>query len=432
MNDNSVNIRGARIVDPSCDRDEIGDIFVRDGFIVDSGAKADGSAREIDAKGLVAAPGWIDLHVHFREPGGETSETVASGSKAAARGGFTTVVTMPNTTPPVDSPLQVRRQAELGQAAGHVRTLQAGCITKGRQGRMLADIAGMVEAEAVAFTDDGQTVDDNELMRAAMIECARLRRPVMDHALDPAAAGQGVMHEGALARRLGLPGIPSSAESSIVQRDIALCRETGCAIHIQHVSAQESLKHIRAARREGLPVTGEATPHHLFFNENLLENGDANGKMNPPLRTEKDRQALLAAVADGALSALATDHAPHPAAAKGLSLRDAPFGVTGLETAAAATYTVCVASGLMSIMEWIRRWTEGPASILGLPAPSLAPGSPCHAVLLDLNVEFTPQPRLFASCSTNSPFIGIALRSRVVHTLFHGRTTWSAEIGYET
>ncbi len=426
MKNHSWNIRRGRIVDPTGNRDEIADLFVRNGIIAASETGAEGPVQEIDAQGLTVIPGLLDLHVHFREPGGESSETVASGSQAAAHGGFTAVVAMPNPQPPVDTPERVRRQVDLGRAAGPVRVWPSGCLTQARQGRVVADLAGMAEAGAIAFTDDGQTVPATEVMRAAMVQCATLRRPLLDHALDAGAAGAGIMHEGPCARRLRMPGIPSSAESRIVERDIALCRETGCTVHIQHVSARASVEQIAAARRAGLPVSGEVTPHHLWFTDARLETGDPNYKMNPPLRSEEDRQALLAALADGTLTALATDHAPHAAPGQSQSLQEAPFGIIGLETAVPATYTVCVHSGLMPLMEWVHRWTTGPAAIIGLPAPALSPGQPANIVLLDLDAEIVPDPTSFLSKSTNSPFVGMSLRGRVVHTLHEGRTTWRA------
>ena len=416
----AVLIRNVRVLDPSNGRDEIADLGIADGRMADPASLPNGALDEIDATGLVAVPGLIDMHVHFREPGDTAAETVASGSCAAARGGFTTVVAMPNTVPAVDTAERVREQQALARAAGRIRVLSSGCLTRERQGRALADLAGMAAAGVAAFTDDGSVVPDRALMKEAMRQAAALGLPVMDHALDPELAGSGVMHDGDTARRFGLPGIPSAAETIVVERDIALCRETGCAIHIQHVSAAASVDRIREARRFGLPVSGEATPHHLFLCDSDIPDDNANFKMNPPLRTADDRAALLNAVADGTLQAFATDHAPHTAEAKRRGMRAAPFGVIGLETAVAVTYTACVLSGRMSLMEWIRRWTTGPAAILRMPPPSLAPGQSADLTLLSFDKPFTVGEDTFASLSRNSPFFGMTLTGRAVRTFFSG------------
>jgi dihydroorotase len=421
---NALHIRQGRLVDPSAGIDEIGDLFVLNGRIASRAELRGQTPRLVDARGLTVAPALMDLHVHFREPGGEQAETVASGSRAAARGGFGSVVTMPNTVPPVDRARRVRQQTQRARAAGCVRLLPTGCLTLERQGRATADLAAMAAAGAVAFTDDGSVVSDRAVMADAMRQAARLGRPVLDHALDAQQAGRGVMHEGATARRLKLPGIPAQAETDIVRRDVALCRETGCAIHIQHLSAAASADLVRAARREGLPVSAEVTPHHLWFCDEDVATGDPNFKMSPPLRSREDRAALLAAVADGTVSVLATDHAPHAAAAKARGFMDAPCGVIGLETAVAVTYTACVRSGRLSLLEWLRRWTTGPAAVLGRTPPSLAPGTPADIVLLALDEDVTVNAADFASRSANCPFIGLRLGGRVVATFLAGVQTY--------
>ncbi len=421
----TILIRNARLLDPLACRDEVADIGLADGLFADPVALRGKPDLDFDARGLVALPGLLDIHVHFREPGDPQAETVASGSRAAARGGFATVAVMPNTQPPLDTPARIRDQIELGRQAGLVRILPVGCLTCGRKGEEPADLDGMAAAGAVAFSDDGATVANRDLMRHVMRQAAMLKRPVMDHALDPERAGAGVLHAGETARRLGLPGIPSEAETVIVERDIALCRETGCATHVQHVSAAASVALIRDARRQGLPVSGEATPHHLLLCDEDIPNDNADFKMNPPLRARADRDALLAGVADGTLQAFATDHAPHTAEAKRQGLLRAPFGAIGLETAAAVTYTACVVSGRMNLADWARRWTVGPADVLGLPPPSLAAGQPANLTLFDPNVSFVAGLDLFASRSRNSPFLGRRLTGRVAATFFRGVRTWS-------
>ncbi|HOW97046.1 MAG TPA: dihydroorotase [Kiritimatiellia bacterium] len=419
----AILIRGARLLDPVRNLDAPGDLFLAGGLIAAPPLRIPPDAEIIEARGLAVAPGFIDLHVHLREPGGEEAETIETGCRAAARGGFTTVVAMPNTRPPLDTPELVSAQIRRAEEAGLCRVRPAACITSGRTGGALAPLAELAAAGACAFTDDGTTVADEALMRRALEQAAALGRPILDHAQDPAREKQGVMHEGAWSARWGLPGIPSSAEIEVVERDIRLARETGGRVHIQHVSAAGSAALIRRARAAGLPVSGEATPHHLALTDADVRPEDARWKMNPPLRSEADRAAVLGAVEEGTITVLATDHAPHTAAAKARGFRDAPFGVIGLEAAVGVTYTRLVAGGRMSALDWVRRWTSGPARVLGLPEPSLAPGLPADVALLDLDTEWEIRPESFASKSRNTPFEGWRVRGRAVRTFLGGRTT---------
>ena len=285
----------------------------------------------------------------------------------------------------------------------------------------------MVEAGAAAFSDDGDSVADTQLMASAMRIAAELDIVVMDHALDRHAAGSGVMRHGKVADGLGLPGIRPEAESAVVKRDMELAEQTGCTTHIQHISSFQSVEHIRAARAAGLKVSGELTPHHLALTHDNITSADPNMKMNPPLGTVEDREALIAAVIDGTLRAFATDHAPHTASAKSKGFLDAPFGVVGLETAVGITYTQLVATGLMPALDWLRRWTTGPAHILGRPSPGLVPGQPGDITILDTDSEWIVDSSAFLSRSSNSPFDGMALRGHAVHTLLGGVRTWQAE-----
>jgi dihydroorotase len=417
-------IRNGRLVDPVTGRDEVADLYIEDGCIRSAPPGSGGGFVDIDAKGLVVVPGLIDLHTHFREPGNEEAEDIRSGSRAAARGGFTTVVTMPNTTPATDSAAMVRRTLARARECGSVRVLPSGCITKGRLGQELADLKDMRAAGAVTFTDDGSTVADGELLLRAMAAARDLGVPLMEHALDPALAGAGVMHEGACSARLGLPGIPSAAEESIVARDVLATERTGGRMHIQHVSCRASVDLIRAARATGLPVSGEATPHHLGLTDAAIDGADSNFKMNPPLRDAADREALRHAVADGTITAFATDHAPHRAADKARGFLRAPFGVVGLETAVGVTYSLLVQSGRMPLIEWLRRWTTGPAAVLGMPCAGLADGAPADLAILDLASTWVVRARDFASRSRNTPFEGQTLTGRAVYTFLGGAVTW--------
>jgi dihydroorotase len=423
MNDTWL-IRNGRVVDPRSGTDGVADLAVRAGRFVAPDSLANEPVEVVDAAGLVIVPGFIDLHVHFRDPGLPEAETFETGARAAARGGFTRVLAMPNTTPPVDTPERVN-QARARAAALPVAVEHSACLTRGRTGADVADLPGLAAAGAAAFTDDGATVPDEALMRRALEIAARLGIPVLDHALDPALAADGVIHEGVVSRRLGLPGISSEAEIRCVARDIRLCRETGCPIHIQHVSTREAAALIREARKAGLPVTGEATPHHLALTEADITPESTSLKINPPVRTEADRQALIDAVCDGTLTVLATDHAPHPQAAKARGLRAAPFGAVGLETAVGVTHTVLVVSGRMSLPEWVRRWTSGPASVLGRPTPDFSIGAPADLTVLDLDREWVVRSDAFASRSRNTPFEGRRLRGRAVMTFRSGRLAWS-------
>jgi len=420
-------IKGARILDPAAKIDAFCDLFIQHGVFAPVPATLPSDTVMINAQGLVVAPGFVDLHVHLREPGHEVAETVATGCLAAARGGFTTIVVMPNTNPALDSPEEVAALAKRAAAANLIHVLPAPCITCSRSGQEVADLSALAKAGAVAFTDDGCTVSKNEVMEAAMREAGRLNIPVMDHALDSKLAGHGVMHEGKYSRALGLPGIPSEAETVVIERDIQLSRVTGCVMHIQHVSAAGSVALIRAARKAGLPVSGELTPHHLALTDAVVEAGKPECyKMNPPVRSEADRTALIEGLLDGTIACFATDHAPHTAATKAKGFLTAPFGVVGLETAVGVTYTLLVKKGLMTALDWVACWTTEPARIIGRRAPTLAHGAPADLVLLDLENEWVVNAAEFASKSRNTPFDGWPLFGRAIKTFCDGRLIWSA------
>ena len=342
--------------------------------------------------------GFRDIHVHFRDPGMPQAETRATGTAAAAGGGFVCVTTMPNTTPAGDSVAWLREQIEDDSLP--VRIAPAACITRGRLGREVADLERLAEAGAVAFTDDGSFVSDRNVMREAMHRAAALGRPVMQHAVVPSLLRDGVIRDCRVARAFRLPVMPPDAEVEAVRRDIGLCRETGCSLHIQHISCAGTVDLIREARREGLPVTGEATPHHLLFSCDDIPDNDANWKMAPPLGNQEDRAAIRAAVKDGTLGILATDHAPHPAAAKRGGFVGSANGIVGLETAVAITYKVLVEDEGMDVNEWAKRWTEGPARLIG--------EEPDGETVIDLQANRTVDPSSFMSLSRNMPYAGLA------------------------
>ncbi|MCS6770956.1 MAG: dihydroorotase [Kiritimatiellae bacterium] len=415
-------ITNGRVLDPATGEDAVRDLCISGGLIV---RHAPPSARVIDAAGRFVTPGLIDLHVHMREPGGEENETIETASRAAARGGFTTVVAMPNTRPPHDTPETIRYVALRGREAGRVRVLPSGAITLGRQGKALANLAALAGAGAVAFTDDGCTVQDDALMQRAMDIARDLGKPILDHAQDNRIERQGgVMHEGEASRRFGLPGIPVEAETRIVQRDIELAESTGCRVHIQHVSSAAAADLIRSARARGAPVTAELTPHHLALCDEDIDPANANFKMNPPLRSRSDRAALERAIVDGSITCFATDHAPHSADKKARGFLRAPFGVVGLETAVGVTWTLLVRPGKMPALEWLRRWTTGPASVLGLPPPSLAPGCPADVAIFDVETPWIVHPNRFESKSHNTPFANWTLFGRAVAVWLAGKLVW--------
>ena len=420
-----IYIRGGRQIDPSTNKNEIKDLFIQDGVIVPTPPEIPPEAELVNARGLVIVPGLIDLHVHLREPGGEDAETIETGSRAAARGGFTTIVAMPNTNPPLDTPDRVAQVKKRGEEIGLVRVIPSACITSGRDGCEPSDLKALAGAGAAAFTDDGSTVPSEDVMRRAMEIAASLNMTIMDHAEDREMEKGGVMHEGEFSNDWKLLGIPSEAEAKIIRRNIELAEQTGCAVHIQHVSTKEGVALIREARKRGLKVSGELTPHHLVLTDADIKPDDANFKMNPPLRSKVDREALARGIVYGFLQAFATDHAPHTTEAKARGFLRAPFGIIGLETAVGVTFTELVATGLMNIDTWVDRWTMGPARVLGLPDPSLNTGAPASIALLDLSSKWTVCARNFLSKSRNTPFEGRELIGRAVRTIYRGKMVWT-------
>lgn len=411
----------ARLLDPANGRDEMGALFVdAEGRIAPVPAKLPSAARltVIDRPGLVVTPGLCDVHVHFRDPGATEAEDLVSGSAAAANGGFTRVVTMPNTNPPTDTPDLVRR-ARTAQTA--VSIFPSACATVGRAGKACAPVEALEEAGAVAFTDDGAMVSDPEVMRVVMLRAKKLGRPVMDHAVVPRLQNGGIVRDCPVAREFDLPIFPPEAEVEAVRADIVVCRATGCALHLQHLSCAESVALVRAARAEGLPVTAEATPHHLALAAENIPGNDGNWRMNPPLGTRADVEALRQGVLDGTLTVFATDHAPHAPATKSKGFKAAPFGVIGLETAVGVTWDVMVRQCGMAPLAWAAAWITAPNALIGLPAPTLAIGASAELAILAPDDEWTVGEIPSASKSVNSPWQGKTIRGRAIATYRRGR-----------
>jgi len=418
-------IRHARVIDPATGRDAEGDLFVRDGRMVASLAPAERKrARQIDARGLVAAPGLVDLHVHFREPGQTRKETIGSGTRAAAVGGFTTVVCMPNTTPPADNAGTIQFIHDAIRRDAVVKVLPTGCITLGQKGEALAPIGSLKRAGVVAITDDGDCVQSNELMRRALEYAKMFDLPIMDHCQDRSMTVGSVMNEGVISTRLGLRGWPHAAEDLIVARNVILSSYTGAHIHLQHLTSKASVEIVRRAKADGIRITAEATPHHLALTEDALGTYDTHFKMNPPLRTEADRQALVAGLRDGTIDCIATDHAPHTPDEKDREFDHAPNGILGLETALPVVLGVLMRRHRFTLARVVDLMTRRPATLLGLEAGSLAPGAPADICLFDPEESWRYEAKSGASKSRNSPWDGQMLQGRVAFTIVDGRTVF--------
>lgn len=421
-------IAGGRVIDPATGIDGPYDVSIEDGVVAAVGknlaaAKGDKDRRGavvFDAKGRLVFPGLIDLHVHLREPGREDEETIATGCRAAAVGGFTSIVSMANTNPAVDSASVVDYVSDRAKEVGLARVFPVGAVTKGLKGEELAEMGELARAGSVAFSDDGETVMDAELMRRAFEYSRMFARPIISHAEDKRLTAGGHMHEGKVSTRLGLTGMPSSAEETIVARDIILAESAGAALHVAHVSCRRSVELVREAKKRGVKVTAEVTPHHLSFCDEDVVTFNTSFKMNPPLRTAKDRKALRAGVEDGTIDAIATDHAPHSEEEKEVEFAVAPFGTTGLETAFSAVFTLAE-EGVLSLARAIAALTCGPASVLGLPHGTLAVGSPADVTVIDPKAYVEVDPRRFQSKSRNSAFAGRRLKGLVTDVMVDGR-----------
>jgi dihydroorotase len=427
MSGRAILLRGGRVVDPEQTLDRILDLLLVDGRVagVGEGLQAPEGAEILECGGLVVVPGLIDVHVHLREPGGERKETIASGARAAAAGGFTAVCAMPNTDPVIDSPATVGFVAAAGRAARAARVYPVGALSLGQKGERLTEIGELVEAGAVAVTDDGNPVMDSGLMRRALEYCQAFEIPVADHPEDLALSRGGAMNEGLVSARLGIRGKPNASEDVHIVRDLLLAELTGGHIHLQHVSTRHGVEAIRQAKARGVRVTAEASPHHLLLTDEAVDGYRTDAKMNPPLRVEADRDAVVAGFLDGTLDTLATDHAPHHYDEKEQAFDDAPFGVVGLETAVGLILTAFVHPGRMDLPTLVERMSRAPARAFRLPGGHLREGAPADVTVLDPEVEWTVEPDRFLSRSRNTPFAGWKLRGRAARTIVGGRTVWA-------
>jgi len=416
-------IKNGYVIDPASGLEGNYDILVDRGKIKQIAKRIKIKDIDVlDVKGLVVVPGLVDMHVHLREPGNEDAETIRTGSAAAACGGFTSILAMPNTNPPIDNAGMVQFVRSTARREAVVNVYVAGCITKGRAGKELAEIGDIVGAGACAISDDGNSVANSEILRRAMEYSKMFGIPVIEHCQEPNLGEGGVVHEGFVSTVLGLPAIPAESEEIIVARDIALARLTGAHLHICHVSTKGAVSMIREAKREGLHITCDVTPHHLLLTDEAVMSFDPNTKVNPPLRDEEHRQALLEGLADGTIDAIATDHAPHPEYAKELEFSLAPFGIVGLETALSLILSEIVGKGYLSLKDAIAKMSANPANILSLKGKGkIQEGADADLTIIDMDYEYEVDPNKFASKSRNTPFAGWKLKGRAVGTVVAGK-----------
>jgi dihydroorotase len=433
-------IHSGHIIDPSQGIDQIGDLLIAEGKIVQIGKTVTPSpslsvilskVKNLDASGLVVCPGFIDLHCHLREPGFEDKETIATGTKAAAIGGFATVCCMANTEPPLDTPAAMNWVKQKASRDSLVAVLPIGCITKGRKGKELTDMAGLAEAKAVAFSDDGNPVSSSQLMRRALEYSRDLGLPIIEHCENKALSDNGIINEGRMSTKLGLKGIPAAAEEAMVVRDLTLAKQTRARLHIAHASTKGSVELVRRAKEEGTSVTAEVTPHHLTLTEERImgkasnEPFDANAKVNPPLRTKEDVQALIEGLKDGVIDAIATDHAPHTLADKNCGLELAAFGISGFETAFGCLMSL-VHKGEISLTMLLSKLTCEPAKVIDRDGElgTLKAGAPANITILEPDREWIVDSRNFASKGKNTPYDGYKFKGKVMATIANGKIAY--------
>jgi dihydroorotase len=420
-------MRNGRVIDPANKRDEVIDLAIVDGRIVDLSAirNPQSAIDEIDASNLIVAPGLIDMHVHLREPGFSHKETIESGARAAAAGGFTTIVCMPNTSPVADTPSTIAWIKDRAAKMACVNVLPTSAISKNLGGEELAPVGSLAQAGVVAITDDGHCIQNHELMRRAIEYARMVGLPVLDHCQDYSLVGNGIVHEGYWSTLLGLPGWPAAGEEAIVMRNILLAELCDHHVHCQHVSSAGSVRLIREARARGIKISGEVCPHHIALTDEEIQNFDTNYKMNPPLRSQQDVDALLDGIGDGTLSILASDHAPHAGFEKEVEFDAAPFGIVGLETELGLFLDLLVHKHRkIDIVRLIEMYTVEPARLLKLGAGTLSIGAEADITLIDPEMQWTVDVAKFQSGSRNSPFDGWKLKGRAVRTIVGGKTVW--------
>jgi dihydroorotase len=425
----TLRITNGRIIDPSQNLDQVADLWIRGETILGIGPQQLPADRTIDASGKIVCPGLIDMHVHLREPGREEDETIATGTAAALAGGVTSVACMPNTEPALDSQAAAEFVYLQAERAGNANVFPVGAITKGRKGEELAEIGGLVEGGAVAFTDDGTPVVSAEIMRRALEYCKMFDKTVLTHAEDLELTRGAVMNEGFESMRLGLRGYPSAAEEVVIHRDIALAEMTGGRLHVLHVSTAGGVDLVRRAKRRGVRVTGEACPHHITLTDKELRRFDSNYKMSPPLRTQNDVEALIEGLKDGTLDVIATDHAPHAPEKKMRELDQAPNGIIGLETLLPICVLALIEPGHLTWPQLIEKLTINPARVLGIDRGTLKPGAPADVTIIDPKVEWTIDPTRFRSKSRNCPYTGWRVRGRAEAVIVGGELKYEENHG---
>jgi dihydroorotase len=420
-------IRNGRVIDPANKRDEVADLLIVDGKVAPLSqlSTLNSQPDEIDAGNLIVCPGLIDMHVHLREPGFSHKETIESGARAAAAGGFTTIVCMPNTSPVPDNPSTIAWIKDRASAIARVNVLPTGAISKNLAGEELAPIGSLAQAGVVAITDDGHCIQNHELMRRAVEYARMVGVPLLDHCQDYNLVANGVVHEGYWSTLLGLPGWPAAGEEAIVMRNILLAELCDHPIHCQHLSTAGSVRLIREARERGVKISGEICPHHIALTDEAIQNFDTNYKVNPPLRSQTDVDALLEGIADGTLSILCSDHAPHADFEKEVEFDAAPFGIIGLETELGLFLNLLVHKHCkIDVVRLIEMYTVEPARLLRINAGTLSVGAPADVTLIDPDLEWTVRIDKFESASRNSPFDGWKLKGRAVRTIVEGKTVW--------
>lgn len=423
-------IKNGQMLNPSDKTDETGDLYIEDGVIKEKGVSLELSCQPdkvIDAKGCYVMPGLIDLHVHLRDPGLTHKEDIASGSRSAARGGFTTILAMPNTKPVIDSPDRVLYVVNKAEEMAPIHVLQIGAVTRQQKGEELADIEGMIQAGIPAISEDGKSVMNVKLYKEAMEIAAEHNIPVFAHCEDQNLVNGGCVNEDRHSREQGLPGISNAVEDVIAARDIVLAKETGARLHLCHCSTEDSVEMIRLAKEEGLPVTGEVCPHHFTLTSDDMVPGDTNFKMNPPLRTPKDRQALLEGLKNDIIDVISTDHAPHSREEKQQSMEKAPFGIVGLETSVALTITQLVDKGVLTPMQMAEKMSYNPARIIGSDRGTLDIGKPADVTVIDPNQEYVIDSMTFLSKGKNTPFNGWKVKGMVKATICDGKIAYQSE-----